>query len=249
MIIPGKQISSLFDFDIEVTFDGHLSGQTNMSIDWQRTIAHEERKAKPMLRFYGWKPWAISLGANQRETDFDPAKCNEIGIDIVRRATGGRAVLHARELTYSFVIPVNGRLNAKEAYREIHIFLLKGLQQLEVKDLYFEKAQPNLYEFYRREVASISCFASSARYEIEWKGKKIVGSAQRVLGNTLLQHGSILLWKGYEQIVECVKVANEELRAHLKKYIQSHSISVGEILGKEITFEEAVDAYQKVLGI
>lgn len=249
MIIQGKQISKLFDFNIEVIFDGLREGKYNMEFDWQRTIAHETNNAVPMLRFYGWKPWAVSLGANQSEKDFDRELCTQYGIDIVRRPTGGRAVLHARELTYSFVIPVNKNYNAKEAYREIHFFLLKGLNLLGVKGLYFQKVQPNLNEFYKLEIASVSCFASSARYEIEWEGKKIVGSAQRVYGNTLLQHGSILLWKGYEQIAELVKVANEVHRGHLQKHIQNHSISIGEILGREINFDEANKSYRIVLGI
>lgn len=248
MIISGKQISKFFDFDIEVIFDGLCKGKYNMDFDWQRTIAHETNNALPMLRFYGWKPWAVSLGANQFEEDFDKELCAQYEIDIVRRPTGGRAVLHARELTYSFVIPVNTNYNAKEAYREIHFFLLRGLNLFGVNGLYFQKAQPDLNDFYKREIASVSCFASSARYEIEWNGKKIVGSAQRVYGNTLLQHGSILLWKGYEQIAELVKVANADHREHLQKYIQNHSISVGEILGREITFDEANKSYRILLG-
>lgn len=248
MILPGKFISNIFDFDIEIIFDNPSKGQINMDIDWERTIANNNGYAIPMLRFYGWKPFAISLGANQKETDFDLEKCKRKGFDLVRRPTGGRAVLHSKELTYSFVIPINGKYNPKDAYREIHIFLLRGLQQLGVKDLYFEKSQVNLNEFYHREIASVSCFATSARYEIEWDGKKIVGSAQRVFGNTLLQHGSILLWKGYEQLAEVVKVSSEDLRNHLRKYIKKHSISVGEILGREITFEEATNVFKEILN-
>lgn len=249
MIIPSKQISKLFDFDVEVIFDGFHEGKYNMEFDWQRTIAHEAKDAIPMLRFYGWEPWAVSLGANQSEEDFDIELCTQYGIDIVRRPTGGRAVLHARELTYSFVIPVNINYNPKEAYREIHFFLLQGLNLLGLTGLNFQKAQPNLNEFYKRKIVSVSCFASSARYEIEWEGKKIVGSAQRVYGNTLLQHGSILLSKGYEQIAKLVKVDNEVHREHLQKFIENHSISIGEILGREITFNQANKSYQIVLGI
>ncbi|MGQ9818469.1 MAG: lipoate--protein ligase family protein [Candidatus Kapaibacteriales bacterium] len=249
MIIDGQQISKFFDFEIEVVFDDLRKGKYNMEFDWQRTIALENKNAIPMLRFYGWKPWAISLGANQSKNDFDEKLCREHGIDIVRRPTGGRAVLHARELTYSFVIPIKQNYNPKDAYREIHFFLLSGLKLLGVDDLYFQKAQLNLNEFYKRELASVSCFASSARYEIEWEGKKIVGSAQRLYGDTLLQHGSILLWKGYEQIAELVNFANESNREYLRKYIQEHSISIGEILGREVSFDEAQKSYRILLGM
>lgn len=247
MIISGKKISELFQFEVELIFDSHHTGKYNMDFDFRRTIEHEEGKVLPMLRFYGWKPWAVSLGANQKESDFNPEKLQEYGFDLVRRPTGGRAVLHGNEITYSFVCPLNNGLKPQDIYREIHIFLVKGLQMLGAEGLGFEKAQTNFSEFYKREAVSISCFASSARYEIEWQGKKIVGSAQRVFGNTLLQHGSILLGPGYELIAEVANLKDETAREILRKHIKNHSISVEEIVDRQIPFEQALETFKKQL--
>lgn len=247
MIVSGKKISELFDFDVEVVIDGHQDGKCNMDFDFQRTQKVENGEDMPMLRFYGWKPWTISLGANQKESDFDQEKLKEYGFGLVRRPTGGRAVLHANELTYSFVCPIENGLKPQDIYREIHIFLVKGLKEIGAKELGFEKSQINFSEFYKRELVSISCFASSARYEIEWKGKKIVGSAQRVFGKSLLQHGSILLGPGYELIAEVAALKDEKAREILRNHIKSHSISVEEIIGEKVTFERAVEVFKNLL--
>jgi lipoate-protein ligase A len=247
MIVSGKKISELFDFEVELVFDSHHNGKYNMDIDLKRTQLHAEGLAKPMLRFYGWKPWTVSLGANQKESDFNRRKLEDYGFDLVRRPTGGRAVLHANEITYSFVCPLNNELKAHDVYREIHFFLVKGLEMIGAEELGFEKSQSNFSEFYKREAVSISCFASSARYEIAWKGKKLVGSAQRVFGNTLLQHGSILLGPGYELIAEVANLKDETAREILRNHIKNHSISIEEIVGKQISYEQALEIFKKFL--
>ncbi|MFN3306001.1 MAG: biotin/lipoate A/B protein ligase family protein [Candidatus Kapaibacteriota bacterium] len=247
MKISGKRISELINYDVEVIFDGAQTGTYNMQFDYQRAILHEEGKSLPMLRFYAWNPWAISLGANQKETDFDRESLKKYGFDLVKRPTGGRAVLHANELTYCFVGPISQNITAKDIYREIHFFLVQGLRQLGAKDLEFEKSQPNFNEFYKREAVSISCFASSARYEIEWKGKKIVGSAQRIIGNTVLQHGSVLLGTGYELIAEVANLKDENSRELLRNFIKNHSISMEEILGRKISYNQAIEVFKNLL--
>jgi lipoate-protein ligase A len=246
MVFSGKRVSELFDFDFELIIDGKLPGKYNMDFDFQRTQLLEQGKATPMLRFYGWNPWAVSLGANQKESDFNQDKLKEYGFDLVRRPTGGRAVLHANELTYSIICPLNG-LTPQDIYREIHFFIIKGLRLLGAKELSFEKAQANLREFYKRDAVSVSCFASSARYEIEWKGKKIVGSAQRVFGTTLLQHGSILLGPGYELIAKVANLKDETAQKILENHIKNHSISISEIIGKEISYELAVETFKNLI--
>ncbi len=248
MVVDGQKISELFEEDFEVIDDGLADGNRNMEIDYQRVILVEEKRSLPALRFYGWKPWAISIGANQKIEDFNSSKLREYGIDIVRRPTGGRAVLHANELTYSVVMNVNGNLTPQDIYREVHLFIVRGLSRLGVEDLTFEKAQPNFREYYKREISAVSCFASSARYEIEWNGRKIVGSAQRLVGKTLLQHGSILLGRGYELLPELTNLPSEEMKKNLREHIENHSISIGEIIGKEISFNQAKQAFMDILA-
>lgn len=247
MIVDGKKISELFEGDFEVIDDGLSDGHRNMEIDYRRVALVGENRSLPTLRFYGWKPWAISIGANQKIDDFNTRKLQEYGIDIVRRPTGGRAVLHANELTYSIVMDVNGNLTPRDIYREIHLFIVRGLSRLGAEDLTFEKAQPNFREYYKKEISSVSCFASSARYEIEWQGKKIVGSAQRLVGKTLLQHGSILLGRGYELLPELTNLPSDEMKKNLREHITNHSISLGEILGKEVSFVQAKQVFIDIL--
>ena len=141
---------------------GFHSGQYNMRLDEllaRRLAAHQ---GLPTLRVYGWKPHAISLGYNQRENDFDTVRCAAQGVDIVRRPTGGRAILHAEELTYSVTMLSQGK-NINDSYCEISRALLSGLQFLGA-DAEYAQTQPNLPQFYRSRT-SIPCFASRTRYE------------------------------------------------------------------------------------
>ena len=209
-----------------------------MRFDLERTMSCSDGKALPMFRLYGWKPWCVSLGANQKESDILIDECTARGFDLVRRPTGGRAVLHANEITYSIVIPMQPDFSVHDIYREIHIILLNALRNLGCAGLDFEKSQPNFNALYKREDVAVSCFASSARYEIEHQGRKVVGSAQRLFGDTLLQHGSILIGDGHELLAFISKVKSEESRNILLDYIQKHSITIDEILGRKVSYEE-----------
>jgi len=207
-----------------------------------------EGRAMPMFRLYGWKPWCVSLGANQKESDVLKDKCAERGFDIVRRPTGGRAVLHANEITYSVVLPMSEGYSVHDIYREIHIVLLNALKNLGCENLDFEKSQPDFRDIYKREALSVSCFASSARFEIESNGRKLVGSAQRLYGNTLLQHGSILIRQGHEQLAYVSNVKNEEAVKTLSDYILKHSTTIEELSGRSITYEECAYSIIKSLN-
>lgn len=231
--------------EYEIINHGQHTGQFNMDFDVQRLEDFRSGKAPAMFRLYAWKPWAVSLGANQKEEDIDQDACRERGIDIVRRPTGGRAVLHAEEITYSVVCPIPEDSSPHDIYRDIHIFLLNGLKKLDIPHLDFEKAQPDFNKLYNKEFRSVSCFASSARWEIEAGGKKMVGSAQRVFGNTLLQHGSILLDKGYEILCELSRMKNEDHRNALKEWTAQHSISASEACNRQVSYEEAAEAILK----
>lgn len=221
---------------------GYHTGQYNMDFDVQRLEDFRRGKAPAMFRLYGWKPWAVSLGANQKESDIDREACEKRNIEIVRRPTGGRAVLHAEEITYSVVCPIPEGSSPHDLYRDIHIFLLAGLKKLNIPHLDFEKSQPDFNKLYNKEFRSVSCFASSARWEIESQGKKMVGSAQRVFGDTLLQHGSILLNRGYEQLCDISVLKSEDQRNSLREWTLAHSTSASEASGRVITYEEAAEA-------
>jgi lipoate-protein ligase A len=177
-------------------YSGACRGAENMCRDEQCARGLQESRGTVFpssLRLYRWQPWAISLGHNQSSHDLDMERCTADGIDVVRRPTGGRAILHAEELTYC-VVMYTGSRSVLAVYNDISRALVRGLHLFGV-NVAFQKSQPNFQETYR-QASSIPCFTSSARYEIEWHGRKLVGSAQRRFGDgerdVVLQHGSIL---------------------------------------------------------
>ncbi len=223
---------------------GFHPGEYNMRMDEllaERLMAHQ---GSPTLRVYGWKPHAISLGYNQHHTDFDEALCEAQGIDIVRRPTGGRAILHAEELTYSVTMFSCGK-NITDSYCEISRALLSGLHLLGA-DVEYASTQPNLPQFYRSRT-SIPCFASSTRYEIQFRGKKLVGSAQRRFiapggAEIVLQHGSVLLGPVHRRLSEFVRAESEEVRAALRESLETKATDLDSVLGRNVSFDEVAAA-------
>ncbi len=191
---------------------GDRTGQFNMMID-ERLVANlRDGFGRPTIRFFGWRPWAVSLGFNQSEAGINQEKCASDGIDVVRRPTGGRAILHARELTYSVVMYSAGR-SIVDVYHDIGRALVRGLRLFGM-DAEFVRLQPARDESGYgspplRSWRHVPCFASAARYEVSVGGKKLVGSAQRryrsgVEGEVVLQHGSILVGPEHRRLVDYV---------------------------------------------
>jgi lipoate-protein ligase A len=247
-IIKSDKFNNIFGSEFEFINTGFADGRFNMDFDSQKLEDVINKKSLPMFRVYGWKPWAVSLGANQKESDINAEECRRRNIDIVRRPTGGRAVLHANEITYSVVTPIPKNSSAANLYRDIHLLIIETLRKSGKIVLDFEKSQPNFHNFYKSEVSSLSCFASAARYEIEFNGKKLVGSAQKISDGVLLQHGSILLGRAYEIISELANVSSQELKERLKEFTLAHSTTLEEILNREITFEEVAENFFIILN-
>ena len=152
----------------------------NMAVD-EILLENDE----PVLRFYRWKPAALSLGYNQKFSDIDADSCKKQGIDIVRRITGGKAVLHDDELTYSFIINESKMPKGiVESYKIISCAIVKALDKLGIKAEMKEEVE---------KAGSAVCFNDPSYYEITVDGKKAVGSAQKRMNGKLLQHGSLLL--------------------------------------------------------
>ncbi|MBK9248523.1 MAG: lipoate--protein ligase family protein [Ignavibacteria bacterium] len=241
-LLNSQLISSIFDGEVEWIDSGFLNGAENMRFDEERARNLVLGFAGPMLRVYGWKPWAVSLGANQKDSDINHVECEKRGFDIVRRATGGRAVLHADELTYSVVLRIPEGISVHDIYRMTHERILAGLRTI-TPEIEFEKSQPNFSQVYKAQPQqTVACFASSARYEIMHDGRKVVGSAQRVFGNVLLQHGSILLGAGHEQLADISALRNGVQADSLREYILSHSATLSEIVGRKVEFQEVAEA-------
>jgi len=160
-----------------------LDGAWNMAID-HALFEHAQATGQPALRFYRWDPATLSLGRNQAAR-VDAEALAARGYGLVRRPTGGMAVFHDRELTYSVAVPVGLIGSPRETYQQINAALLDGLRGLGVG------AQVATEGAATGRLAS--CFAEPAAGELLVDARKLVGSAQRYENRTLLQHGSILI--------------------------------------------------------
>lgn len=149
--------------------------------------------AGPTLRLYGWDRPSISLGHFQRAEDIvDLDRCRDAGLPVVRRTTGGRAVYHHREVTYSMVAPIphpSFPSTIRATYEVVAHALASGLATLGLR----VERHPTDPVRPRHGIGSSLCFDSTSRYEITLDGKKLIGSAQRRWKTAFLQHGSILL--------------------------------------------------------
>ncbi|WP_144935259.1 biotin/lipoate A/B protein ligase family protein [Paenibacillus sp. 32O-W] len=204
----------------------------NMAVDEAILIAHSEGRTPPTLRFYGWSPASLSIGYFQRarnEVDFEELKRQ--GIGFVRRATGGRAVLHDRELTYSMIVaesyPGLPR-RVTEAYRVLSQGLLNGFINLgldaEMVTLASEEEKAK-YE----SMGSAACFDSPSWYELVVEGRKVAGSAQVRQKEVVLQHGSILLDLNVKQLFSLLKFRSEALKERLEQSFESKAVAINQL--------------------
>jgi len=218
---------------------GEQTGAFNMALDESLARALAAGEGSPALRLFRWRPWAISLGYNQSAGDIDGARCTADGIDVVRRPTGGRAILHAQELTYSVVMEA-GRRSILQVYNEISTALVRGLALYGV-DVALQKSQPDFAKEYRSS-SSVPCFASSARYEIEWRGRKLVGSAQRRFsgpaGDVVLQHGSILCGDAHIRLADYLAAPPDGERERLRAALRAKTADLGMITGKPVRMDD-----------
>lgn len=169
---------------------GPLPGGMNMALDEVLLQEVSAGCSLPVLRLYRWRSAAVSLGYFQRNEVVNRAFCHSSGIDIVRRLTGGRAVLHGEEVTYA-VIAGGGHgfpVQVEESYRKISEVLRATLRSLGIEA---ELATPSREG--RERALPAACFEVAAGYELLCQGQKIAGSAQKRRGDFFLQQGSIPL--------------------------------------------------------
>ena len=193
---------------------GPAPGAVNMAMDEKLLAEAVKGCAVPILRFYTWDPPAVSLGRFQEvASSVNLAACRKHGIDIVRRITGGRAVLHRHELTYSVIAPVDNHLFPNDVlgtYKVLASGLLAGFVRLGVPA---EMVSPTGERVgaVNRDRSEPACFSSPSWYEILVHGRKIVGSAQRRLAGAFLQHGSILI--DYDPLLEAEVIPGGGMQA------------------------------------
>lgn len=221
---------------------GFRDGASNMAVDESLLRGVIAGTTPPTVRVFGWRPPTVSTGYSQdlrRELDLEA--CGRAGVGVVRRPTGGRAVLHAGELTYSVV----GMAGAEplgetimETYLAISRALLAGLAVLGVRADLEQVASPVRV---RGKDASPPCFASSGRFEIVTDGKKLVGSAQRRLGGAILQHGSLLIDGTHARIADLLRVP-EPRRAAIRRSLEEKTTCLEELMRRRPEFGEVARA-------
>ena len=226
---------------------GYRTGAENMQYDEQLAQSLLASDHPFVVRVYGWKPPAISLGWHQNIEEIDLDRCSREGIDVVRRPTGGRAILHSDEVTYS-VAMVASQKSVLSVYQQISEALVQGLRDLGA-EVALEKSQPHFPSLYRTPSA-VACFASVARYEIHIGGRKLVGSAQRRFARpdgqeVVLQHGSILLGEDHQRMVEFLKGLESDQREQLKRDLKKNTIDLSSALGRTVRFEEVAPLLQR----
>jgi len=221
---------------------GLNTGSFNMDYDLELV---KNFSGSPVLRVYQWKPYCISLGANQDYNSINQKKVDDDGFDIVKRPTGGRAILHAEELTYSVVYPVSEEKTPKQIYREINLALKNGLKSYNLlfEKLELEHTQPHFPTFYK-DTKSTLCFAVSAMNELNYQGKKVVGSAQRKIGNVILQHGSILCGSFHKRIIDYLNLPDNKLE-EIKNEIEQTTTELEAILDEKINYQKLFIAIKK----
>lgn len=206
-----------------------LTGFENMARDEAILKQVDLGESLPTIRLYRWSPYCISLGKHQNpEHELNLDKIKEAGIHFVKRYTGGRAVFHSEELTYSVIAPNDvaswsGKLQT--TYDEISHWLLECLRPLG-GDFSMERGE--LVVKTPRNTVAQACFASTAKSEVVLQGKKFIGSAQRRSKNAFLQHGSIIVGKAHEEMSEYLNLQEGE-KSKYEKNLSQNSLSLTEV--------------------
>ena len=235
---------------IRLIRSGRLTGAYNMALDEALWQTYADRLAEdylppPILRFYGWQPATLSLGYTQRaEREVDFAACERLGIDWVRRPTGGRAILHEwSELTYSLVAAQadpHFEGGVLESYRKISGALVEGLARLGVEAQLAGKDRRGSHE-----AVSAACFDAPSAYEVTWQGRKIIGSAQARQRGVLLQQGTILLSVDVARLFSVLRSTN---RAQAIEQVATRLVSIEAARGRAVPYEEAQSAFEEAFA-
>ncbi|MEW5830263.1 MAG: lipoate--protein ligase family protein [Chloroflexota bacterium] len=215
-------------------------GAWNMAVD-EAILEHAGSGLRlPTLRLYSWDPPCLSLGHAQPFADVDTSALLSHGWEVVRRATGGRAILHTDELTYSVCAPADEpRLAGSllESYNRLAKALLAAVQDIglpvEMKEDRVESSGPN---------PNPVCFEVPSTYEITVNGKKLIGSAQARRKEGVLQHGSLPLTGDLRRITQALVFPDEDSRQAAADRLLSRATTVESVIGRQVVWETAAQA-------
>lgn len=226
---------------------GPGDGFTNMAVDEAILEACIVGSAPPTLRFYMWSPPAISIGYGQQlESAIDLDRCRALGIDVVRRPTGGLAVLHEYDLSYSVILREDESPAARgilASYLTVSHALIRGLSYLGIKAEILPLRRASLPS----DQASPLCFVTPSSYEVAVQGRKLIGSAQRRMHGVILQHGSLPLSLDLEKLCSVLPPAKDcsvPGAAEAEEY-RSHMTSLREAGGRMYSDVEVIAALSR----
>jgi len=209
-------------------------GASNMALDEAIVRAVGGGLARPTLRLYAWEPPCLSLGRAQPGHEVDRAACARDGVQVVRRATGGRAILHTDELTYSVVAPPHEPRLAGDvltSYRRLSQALLAALQHLGID------AQSQPTQQGTSNTTHPVCFEVPSHYELTSSdGRKLVGSAQMRAQGAILQHGALPLAGDIARICRYLAQPPQPDRVYAR------AATLESVLGRPVSWEQAAGA-------
>ena len=215
----------------------------NMALDELLMRKIERNEIPPVLRLYEWEIPTLSIGYFQRiHREIDVEKVKDYGYQLVRRKTGGRGVLHEKELTYSLVLPEsyeNMPQTVTQSYKVLSTGLLEGFKNLGL-DAYF-----SIPERKKSEIRSSVCFDTASWYELVVEGRKIAGSAQTRNNGVIMQHGSILLDVDIDHLFDMFKFTNERFKEKMKSEFKSKAVAINDLTDKQFTVDDLYVAFKK----
>jgi lipoate-protein ligase A len=212
-----------------------------MAVDEAILEAATRGEVRPTLRLYAWTPACLSLGYAQPVADVDEARLQANGWELVRRLTGGRAILHTDELTYSVCGPKEEPILSGDiisSYQRISSAILVALERLGVG----VQALPQEKNSCSKTPEPI-CFEIPSNYEITVNGKKLVGSAQARRQGGILQHGTLPLYGDLTRITQVLEFPDEISRGLAAERLFARATTVENALGKTIHWQQAADSF------
>lgn len=220
-------------------YDSPAIGAWNMAVDEAILQAVSVGEQPPTLRVYAWDPFCLSLGYGQPVGDVDDVRLQAHGWHVVRRPTGGRAILHGDELTYSVSLPIDHELAQGDviaSYRRLSEALVAALMQLGLTPQSEKQAKSN------GSSRGPVCFEVPSHYEITSQGRKLIGSAQVRRKAGILQHGTLPLYGDVGRICEALQFDDEAAREAGKVKVRERAITLSEALGSDVDWLTAADA-------
>lgn len=216
----------------------------NMALDELLMDKVRNREIDAALRFYEWEIPTLSLGYFQKvHKEIDLEKVENYGYQMVRRQTGGRGVLHDKELTYSVILPENYQgmpESVTESYKILSHGLLYGFRNLGLNaDFSIPKTKEEKKEL--TQIRSSVCFDTPSWYELVVEGRKIAGSAQTRKKGVILQHGSILLNVDVDHLFDMFKYGNVRLKEKMKAAFKEKAVAINDISEQQFKVD---DLYQ-----